>query len=308
VKLLVAAALVGVVHVHHAPSHDSDAPFEEVAAAAHEVGLDFLVLTDHYESAEDGALPGGEHVGVHRDATGHAVLVLAGAEFGTTSGHLLGLRIPRAYANLDEQGELRSSRELIARIQADGGFALVPHPTSHGSWSDWEAPFDGLEVQNHASDFRRQLGLLLPVRLVRFLYDREAGLARMLRRPTRELERWEQLLRSGRHVVGFAGADVHRNASFLGAQLDPYAQQFRPVQTLCPDGPLEPDHVWGALLAGRCRMRWRIHESNGEEVRELRFPSGRVELQLGDGSRVLEVRNPPSPEPPRGSRDRPSSR
>src|SRR5262245_21731798 len=47
VKALALAALVGVLHVHHAPSHDSDAPFEDVLAAADSAGLDFVVLTEH---------------------------------------------------------------------------------------------------------------------------------------------------------------------------------------------------------------------------------------------------------------------
>ena len=38
------AALVGVVHVHHAPSHDSDGRFEEVVEAAAAAELDFVVF------------------------------------------------------------------------------------------------------------------------------------------------------------------------------------------------------------------------------------------------------------------------
>jgi len=41
---LALAALVGVVHVHHEPSHDSDAPFSEVIAAAHGAGLGLALV------------------------------------------------------------------------------------------------------------------------------------------------------------------------------------------------------------------------------------------------------------------------
>jgi predicted metal-dependent phosphoesterase TrpH len=57
VKALALAALVGVIHVHHAPSHDSDAPFEAVLSAAGEAGLDFVVLTDHAEASTRGSRP-----------------------------------------------------------------------------------------------------------------------------------------------------------------------------------------------------------------------------------------------------------
>jgi hypothetical protein len=180
VKGILAAALVGVVHLHHAPSHDTDAPFSDLVGAAHEAGLDFLVLTEHSDRTEDGPLPGASLEGIHRSDSGHRVLVLVGAEFGTADGHLIGLDIPRAYANQDEAGEMLPGRDLIERIHADGGFAVVPHPFSHGGWEDWDAPFDGIEVQNNASDYRRQVGPLYPLRLIRFSFDPDGGLASML--------------------------------------------------------------------------------------------------------------------------------
>jgi hypothetical protein len=300
VKGLLAAALVGVVHLHHAPSHDTDAPFSDLVRAAEEVGLDFVVLTEHSDRSDDGPLPGAARAGLHRSELGHRLLVLVGAEFGTEDGHLVGLDIPRAYANQDESGEMLAGRVLIDRIHADGGFALVPHPFTHGGWKDWDAPFDGLEVQNNASDYRRQYGPLYPFRLLRFAFDPSGTLANMLGRPERELERWESLLQSGRRVVAFAGADAHQNTSILGWQLDPYARMLRQVQMLCPEGPLEPAYVWAALRSGRCWIRWRVHEREADRAHEVRFPSGRTELWLDAGRRVLEVRNLP-PDGPLGA-------
>jgi hypothetical protein len=298
VTALLAAALVGVVHLHHAPSHDTDAPFEELIGAAHEVGLDFIVLTEHSDRSDDGPLPGASRAGLHRAADGHRVLVLVGAEFGTADGHLIGLDIPRAYASQDAAGEMFRGRDLIERIHADGGFAVVPHPFTHGGWEDWDAPFDALEVHNNASAYRRQIGPLYPLRLLRLAFDADGALRSMLERPARELERWESLLQSGRRVVALSGSDAHRNASILGWQLDPYARMLRLVQTLCPEGPLDPDRVWAALRGGRCSIRWRVHEGGGGSPRPVRFPSGRTELWLDGGERVLEVRNPPLDGPP----------
>src|SRR5258705_256942 len=131
VKALALAVLVGVIHVHHARSHDSDASFAEVLAAADSAGLDFVVLTDHADVDVPGPLPAIEHAGVQIAPSGRPILVLVGAEFATRDGHLLGLEIDHAVPALGRPG-----RDVIAEIHAQGGFAVVPHPFSHGGWSD----------------------------------------------------------------------------------------------------------------------------------------------------------------------------
>lgn len=277
------AALVGVVHVHHEPSHDSDAPFGEVIAAAHAAGLDFLVLTDHAAPGAR-ALPGAEHAGLHTDASGHRVLVLVGVELGTADGHLLALDVPHA---IPDEG--RRGRDVVRDIHALGGFAVVPHPFTHGGWRDWAAEFDGLEVQNGASDLRRLVGPLLPFRLLRHLVSPAASRRAAWVRPWRELERWESLLGSGRRVAAFSGADVHRNVWLPGGQLDPYLEVFRAVQMHCPDAPLESELVWALLRGGRCSIRYRVWEGRVEPAKRVVFPSGRSELQLDGGRRVLEI-------------------
>lgn len=286
-RAVLLAALIGVVHVHHAPSHDSDASFGRVLDGARAAGLDFVVLTEHYDEEREAPLPASDHAGLHEGRNGKPLLVLVGVEVGTEEGHLLALDVPRT----PTAG--RSAAETIERIHEWGGFAVIPHPFSYGGFHAWDLPFDGLEVHNHASAWRRFQGPLLPIWLVRFAFDRDAVLARMLTRPERELERWETLLAEGRRVVAFSGADAHRNVSLLGWQLDPYEQQFRLVHTLCPDGPLTPERVWRILREGRCRIRYTLYDARADEAEEVRFPSGRVELQLDGGRRVLEIRNPP---------------
>jgi hypothetical protein len=281
-------ALVGVVHVHHSPSHDSSAPFPEVLEGARAAGLDFLVLTEHVDSEVDVPLPALERAGVYDGNGEDPLLVMVGAELTTGDGHLLALAVPRAHGALGRPG-----REAIERIHAEGGFAVVPHPFSYGGWRDWGAPFDGMEVHNNASAMRRLLGPLLPLRLVHLALNRRSLMGRMLRRPARELDQWEELLSSGRRVVAISGAEAHRNVSILGWQLDPYDQMFRAVQTVCPDGPLTSDWIWSALRNGRCWIRYTLYEDRAAESVEVRFPSGRVELQLDSGDKVWEIRNPP---------------
>jgi hypothetical protein len=288
VKSVVLAALVGVMHVHHAPSHDSDASFESVLAAADEAGLDFVVLTDHADVDAPAPLPAIEHAGVRVAPSGRRILVLVGAELASDDGHLVGLQIQRAVPAIGRRG-----RDVIRDIHAQGGFAVISHPFSHGGWQDWDADFDGMEVQNSASDFFRLYGPLLPYRLLRFAFDRELALRTLWRRPEEELAKWDELLAARRRIVGFAASDAHQNVSLFGWQLDPYAQMFRGPRMVCPDAPLETDSVWRLLRGGACAMRNDFYEPRAGEATRVVFPSGRVELQLDDGERVLEVGNPP---------------
>ncbi len=287
--VLCAAALAGVVHVHHEPSHDSGASFAEVLAAAREAELDFVVLTEHASASAAGPLPATEHAGLHAEEGRRPVLVLVGVEIGTDDGHLLALDVPELPRPADASG-----RAAIAAIHAQGGFAVVPHPFRSGGWRDWGADFDGLEVHNNSESFR-SLGPRLPFAVLRALADREGALRGMLRRPARALARWEELL-GARRVIGFSGADAHQNVSLAGIQLDPYAAMFGAVQTVCPDTPLEQRAVWTALREGRCFIRYAIHARSAGRAMPVQFPSGRREVWIDGGRAVLEIHQaPPRP-------------
>lgn len=283
--VLAAAALVGVLHVHHQPSHDSDAPFEAVLEAAHSARLDFLILTEHVPEDADGPLPGADHRGIHTFEDGSELLVMAGGEFGTLDGHLIAYGVPRAIPTRGMSGA-----QAIAAIHAAGGFAVVPHPFRFGGWSDWEADFDGIEVASHAVALREELGPLAPLRLLRLAFSRDAEMRARLGRPHRELAHWDSL---PRRVVAFQASDSHQNVSLLGWQIDRYDEIFAALQTLCPDGPLRESWIWQALREGRCSIRYTIFDAQADEAQEVELPSGRVELQLDGGSRVLEIRQRP---------------
>jgi hypothetical protein len=285
--LLLVAALVGVVHIHHAPSHDSQARFSDLLQAAFQRKLDFIVLTEHVPLGAKGPLPAANRAGLYLRPDGGRLLVLVGGEFGTQDGHLLAMDIPEVLPIEGVPG-----RQAIAAIHAAGGFAVVPHPFLHGGWKDWDAPFDGIEVHNNVVVFWSGVDPLLPLRMIRLVFDRDAVMRRLLLRPKRELDTWEELLAKGRRVFAFSGSDAHQNLSLLGWQVDPYAEVFRHVQTLCPDGPLDPEAVWKALRSGQCWIRYGFYDDRESEAERVGFPSGRVELQLDGGWRVLEIRQP----------------
>ena len=286
---ILAAALVGILHVHHEPSHDSRVPFREVLEAATVVELDFLVLTEHIQPGTSGRIPAASRAGLYARPDGGQILVMVGAEYGTSEGHLLALDVAEI---LPIEG--RPAVEAIAAIHEAGGFAVVPHPFLYGGWQAWEAPFDGIEVHNNAAALWDLMDLVLPFRLLRFAFQPEALLRRLLVRPERQLDAWEDLLVQGRDVVAFSGSEAHGNLSVLGWRLDRHEDVFRWVQTLCPAGEQTADALWTALRGGACSIRYRIHDARAGEAREVEFPSGRRELQLDDGRSVLEIQQAPA--------------
>lgn len=101
-----------VIHVHTDYSHDSNRSWEEVLHLARRQRVDVVAITDHNTIA--GALAA-------RDAT-DAVRVIVGEEISSADGHLIGLF-------LDERVPPQlTGEETVARIRAQGGLVLAPHP------------------------------------------------------------------------------------------------------------------------------------------------------------------------------------
>lgn len=184
----------GVVHVHTTLSDGSGTP-DEVIRAARTAGAKFVVITDHnnvnaksFEGYHDG------------------VLVIAGSELSTTSGHILGLGIedPTYRFSGDPLDGLEDIRDL-------GGFPVAAHPMSPRAdlrFSGWDLPGPwGVELVNGDSEWRTAgwRSLLTPA-----LYglNRRYALLRLLNSPGPALARWDRLL-ADRDVAGLAGTDAH---------------------------------------------------------------------------------------------------
>jgi hypothetical protein len=184
----------GVVHVHTTLSDGAGTP-DEVIRAARTAGAKFVVITDHnnvnakpFEGSHDG------------------VLVIAGSELSTTSGHILGLGIddPTYRFSGDPLDGLEDIRDL-------GGFPVAAHPMSPRAdlrFTGWDLPGPwGIELVNGDSEWRTAgwRSLLTPV-----LYglNRRYALLRVLNAPGPTLARWDRLL-ADRDVAGLAGTDAH---------------------------------------------------------------------------------------------------
>ena len=229
----------GVVHVHTTLSDGAGTP-AQVARAAREAGVSFVVITDHETDAA-------RSYSGYRDG----VLVLAGVEISTHQGHLLGLGMrPLAFpAGVDARNALDDVHHL-------GGAAFAAHPTSPRDelgWRGWELGGAwGVEVLNPDSQWRQASWPALLGGLVAYPFDPAYALAKGLRRPGNAIARWDALLRR-RAAPGLAGVDAHG--------LPSYENLFRVLRNyVLLDSPLPEEAaaaaaaVHDALARGRSYM------------------------------------------------------
>ena len=218
---------VGNPHVH-TPYSDGQASHAEIATAAGEAGLDFVVVTDH-------------NVWVN-GCEGYygQVLLLVGEEIHDVRcrpqvNHLL------AYNAETELAPLASDLQgLIDTVNQRGGLCFLAHPYEYRSplspelaaipWTEWDVTgYSGLEVWNYMSEFkalaRNRLAAVL------YAYFPALGIAGPFRAT---LRRWDELLSQGERVAVVGGADAHGNAYSLGPlrrTIFPYKHLFRCVNT-----------------------------------------------------------------------------
>jgi len=187
--------VAGAYHIHSIRS-DGAADKDTIAAAAARAGLAFIILTDHGDGTRTPDPP------EYR----HGVLCLDGVEISTSGGHYVALDMPASAYPLG--GEPAAVVEDVKRL---GGFGIVAHPDSPKpelAWSDWDAPFDGIEWLNADSEWRDQSRLALARVFVDYFVRPAPALALLLDRPVVTLGRWDALLEH-RSVVGLAGVDAH---------------------------------------------------------------------------------------------------
>ena len=244
----------GNVHVHTSYS-DGTGLHSDVAEAAAQAGLDFVIITDHNVWVDG------------MDDYYGDVLVLVGEEIhdprlDPQGNHLLAF---------DTQAELATlasdPQALINGVRERGGSAYIAHPIEYAgrmspdlsriSWRDWRVTgYTGLEIWNYMSEFKSRLHFRLLALFYAYFPSWEA------RGPFRAtLKLWDELLAQGRHVAAVGGSDAHAESYSMGPLsrvVFPYEHQFRCVNTHIVteerfSGDLERDReiVYRALQAGR---------------------------------------------------------
>jgi hypothetical protein len=197
--------MCGVLHLHTTCS-DGGVTFPQMIHAAGEVGLDYIVVTDHMTLA-------GKESGF--EGFWGPVFVCVGYEHNdkNNKNHYLAVGTDAVIRYQDEpQG-------YIDRIKAAGGIGFMAHPVEKRHyldayppypWTDWNVTgFDGIELWNQMSDWLENLKSKLY--FMRLFYPR-----RFLVEIQKELlERWDTFNRT-RFVSGIGGVDAHSMKIKLG--------------------------------------------------------------------------------------------
>ena len=190
-----AVVVRGAFHVHSDRS-DGSGSVTEIAEAARQAGLDFVILTDHGDGTRPPRSP----------AYRHGVLCVDAVEISTDSGHYIALGLPVAPYPLG--GDARGVVEDVARL---GGFGVVAHPASRKPalrWEDWNLPVDAVEWINGDSQWRDESVAALALAAMGYWLRAPESLARLLDRPDAALARWDAQT-AVRPVVGIGGIDAH---------------------------------------------------------------------------------------------------
>ncbi len=189
---------VGCIHIHSTYS-DGSRPIPEIAHIASEVGLDYLMFTDHntLQAKRDGM-----------EGWYQGVLTAVGYEINDADdlNHYLAF-------NLDSElsQELKPA-EYVSEVKSEGGFGIIAHPDEKRSaikkyppypWTVWESDdYHGIEVWNQMSEWME--GLTHFNKYWRVLHPRRSIIAPM----PETLAKWDEAnLR--RKVVGIGGVDAH---------------------------------------------------------------------------------------------------
>lgn len=246
------------LHTHTRLSADSGTAPRALVAAAVRAGLAGVAVTDH--GTIEGALR------VREAARGSALEVIVGAEYSTDVGHVLGLF-------LREEIRLGAAprwpwREVLAAVRAQGGLAVLAHPTKTFRPLDLEvaAAMDGVEVYNARAEWSR--------------FRQANGRAR---------QAWAEALRlGGRPLLATAGSDAHFPGEVGHARC----------------GVEDGGDLGQALRAGTRVVvgggTWPIYEACSQALKTVRqrtwkaAPRSAVRLVWG-GLRTLPHLQPPTP-------------
>ena len=261
----------GAMHIHSTYS-DGAGTVGEVAQAANQAGLDFIVMCDHSSlsartDAEDG----------WRGRT----LVLIGTEITTDTGHLLALDVPETFVPAPHDAV-----EAQKAIQTGGGLGFVALPCDlKDHWRDFSRMEEGigLEVFNLSAIARTKINLPGLAEVWRRYHGHRPLRAFHLvsARPAPELKLWDKLMappkpgQPARRVVAIASLDAHAVVKFGGRSypFPTYEETFRTLRThVVSTQPLsygevsprraaaarEKDDalIHGALAAGHCYMAY----------------------------------------------------
>jgi hypothetical protein len=289
----------GAVHVHSKASGDAKGELAQIAGAAAGVHLDYVIVTDHNTL---------KHLTDRKAGYREGVLVLIGGESTSAKGHVLALNMPA-----DPEERFTNLKGAAPQVVLDGvrtalgypappGLPFIAHPFAPSwLWEDWNVTGNtGFEVINLAALFDQWRSGFIPTRHKRgpsvrahtesILPDISDSLLKRLSNNMVRKERlkWDQMLKSGRTVVGVAAADAHFAYGHMMDTVQTYAATLEPL-----NGNLEHDQaqIFSAYANGRLYMvyhrasrsvRTRDFDFRASNDRETRIMGQPLLLQPGE--------------------------
>lgn len=231
-------------HVHCHLSHDSDGRIEDIAAVARALGLDAIILNDHYEPGNISRAPRGLE---------HGVLFLPGVEMraGARPGAKSGVKQGSILAfplESDFQKKGRSPADLLQEMERQGAVSAAGHVEGTTDWTSL-GPIHAFEVYNlHAEFAAASWG---GVAFGAVFLPADAFFERAVKTPTANLALWDRLLAEGRRLTPLAGHDAHANVNILGVTIGTYAEILRLFSNHILATELTVDAVAEAVRSGR---------------------------------------------------------
>ena len=227
--------ITGCIHIHSTYS-DGSGSIAEIARAAEDVGLNYIIITDHnnlraLQNEEDGWYG--------------KVLVCIGYEINDVdnANHYLALGLS------EEVPRHLSAPEYVRAVKQAGGVGIIAHPDERRDvmpehppypWTAWNInDYQGIEIWNQMSEWME--GLKPWNQLWRFIHPRRSVEGPNLR----TLKRWDEA-NLHRRVVGIGGVDAHAHKHRLMGGLFqvtvfPYKVLFKTIRThLLLSHPLKP--------------------------------------------------------------------
>ncbi len=276
---------IGALHIHSVFS-DGSGRADEIAGLADEVGLDYIILTDHNTLR---ALKEG-YEGWYGNT-----LLLVGCELNDkeNKNHYLAFGINKTFSTR------LPAKEYVRLVNDAGGIGFLAHPHEKRThikehppypWTDWSIEdFTGIEIWNHMSEWMENL--TEENKYQSFVHP----LKTIVAPPPETLKVWDELSLK-RKVVGIGGIDAHAHKhsvlGFVEVEIFPYKVLFKSIRThILTDEKLEKSSdaevnmmnkkiLFTALANGRCFVANSYHgEARG--FRLLAEHGGNV-YRMGD--------------------------
>jgi len=255
-----------IVNLHmHTRYSDGSGTHKDIAQAAIKTSLDAVIVTDHNVLVQ--GVEGYYRVGPSR------VLLLAGQEVhdqdrDPQKNHLLVFNADRDLSSLADDPQA-----LINGVREAGGISFIAHPCDPEapafnetdiSWEAWGVQnYTGIELWNGLSELKT----VIPTKLHGAFYAFFPQLVG--HHPLPEvIQRWDELLSSGRPVVAIGGSDAHALHMHMGPfhrVIFPYEFHFKTINThvfipepLTGDVATDKKMIYDALAAGRCFVAYDL--------------------------------------------------